>query len=107
MTALDPYEAILAHAERELELAGRGELDELQALSARWSALTSALPERAPAAAQGLLERAALIHERTRIELLRIRDGLTADMGTVTRSRRAARGYGGPAHGARRVNHSA
>jgi hypothetical protein len=92
---LDAYAALLAHAEHELELAGRGEIDALDALGSRWQELTRELPPRPPAAAASLLERALLIHERTRIELIRLREGLLADLATSTRARRAADGYAG------------
>jgi len=89
-----PYAALLAHAERELEHAGRGELDRLQALGEQWDALTRELPPRPPAAATVLLQRAIMIHERTRIELLRLRDSLLGELQTAKRARRAATGYG-------------
>jgi hypothetical protein len=93
--ALAPYRAILEHAELELELAGRGDIDGLSALSARWEALTQGLPDPAPAAARSLLERAGLIHERTHIELIRLREALLADVAKNSRARRAADGYAG------------
>jgi len=88
------YEAIHEHAELELELAGRGELERLEELGARWAQLTDGLPPRPPAEALQLLERAKLIHERTRIELHRVRDRLVADLSTNTHAKRAAEGYG-------------
>jgi hypothetical protein len=91
------YEAIHRHAELELELAGRGEVERLEELGARWAELTEGLPARPPAQAQPLLERAKLIHERTRIELYRVRDRLVADLSTNTHAKRAAEGYGGRA----------
>ena len=93
--AIEPYRAVLAHAELELELAGRGELDALSALASRWEELTSTLPERPPAAAASLLQRATLIHERTRIELLRLREDVLRDLATTSRARRTAGGYAG------------
>jgi hypothetical protein len=92
---LAPYEAILEHAELELELAGRGDVDGLRALGARWEALVAAAPAMPPPAAASLLERATLIHERTHIELIRLREALLADLQTSSRARRAARGYAG------------
>jgi len=89
------YEAILRHAELELELAGRGEIDRLAALGARWNELIAGLPAQPPAAAAQLLQRASLIHERTRIELIRLREALMSDLATTTRARRAADGYAG------------
>jgi hypothetical protein len=91
--ALGPYEALLAHAERELELAGNGDIHQLGTMAARWEQLTAALPPRPPAAAAGLLERAALMHERTRVELLRVREAVLAELESVRRARRAAEGY--------------
>jgi hypothetical protein len=89
------YEAIHRHAELELELAGRGEIERLEKLGAQWAELTEGLPARPPAQALPLLERAKLIHERTRIELYRVRDRLVADLSTNTHAKRAAEGYGG------------
>jgi hypothetical protein len=90
---LAPYEAILAHAELELELAGRGEVEGLLALAEEWEQLVAHTPPSPPAAAAALLERATLIHERTRIELLRLRDALLRDLDTTRRARRTADGY--------------
>ena len=91
---LTRYEAIHAHAELELELAGRGDVDGLLALGESWDDLVAGLPTPPPTAAASLLERAHLIHERTRIELLRLRDALVAELTTATRARRTAHGYG-------------
>jgi len=93
--SLAPYEAIHKHAELELELAGRGEVERLEELGARWAELTEDLPSRAPAQALPLLERAKLIHERTRIELYRVRDRLVAELSANAHAKRAADGYGG------------
>jgi hypothetical protein len=93
--SLARYEAIHEHAELELELAGRGELDRLLELGQRWEELTAGLPSRPPAAAGPLIQRAQLIHERTRIELIRLREALLVDVATSTRAKRAADGYAG------------
>jgi hypothetical protein len=92
--ALRPYEAIHEHAELELELAGRGELERLAELGERWEDLTRDLPARPPAAAASLLRRAHLLHERTRVELMRLREALLVDISTSARARRASEGYG-------------
>jgi hypothetical protein len=89
------YRAIHAHAELELELAGRGDIDGLTALGARWHELIAGLPAQPPLAAAELLQQARLIHERTRIELARARESLLAELGSHTRARRAADGYAG------------
>jgi hypothetical protein len=93
--ALRPYEAIHEHAELELELVGRGEIERLGALGERWEQLTRDLPARPPMAAASLLRQAQLIHERTRIELIRLRESLLAEIGASARARRAADGYAG------------
>jgi hypothetical protein len=90
---LRPYEAIHEHAELELELAGHGEIDRMAALGARWDELTRELPPRPPAAAIPLLRQAQLLHERTRIELIRVRESLLSDISNASRARRAADGY--------------
>ncbi|HXN39190.1 MAG TPA: hypothetical protein VN892_14210 [Solirubrobacteraceae bacterium] len=105
--ALAPYEAIVEHAELELELAGAGDLDGLTALGARWEQLESELPAHPPAAAGPLLERARLVHERTRIELLRLNEALLADLGTTSRARRTADGYAGQLLRRPRLNRTA
>ncbi len=92
---LAPYDAIAAHAELELELAGNGRLTELAALAGRWDELIAGLPERPPAEAVPVLARARLIHDRTRIELLRLRDGLLGDLAGAARAKRTADGYAG------------
>jgi hypothetical protein len=105
--SLARYEAIHAHAELELELAGRGEIEGLTALGARWEELIAGLPATPPAAAGELLQRAQLIHERTRIELIRLRAALMGDLATTTRSRRAADGYASQLRRAPRLSRSA
>jgi hypothetical protein len=105
--ALRPYEAIRAHAELELELAGRGELAQLSELGARWDELIAGLPARPPIVAAELLQRAHLIHERTRIELSRLRDMLLTEITTATRSRRTANAYAGQLRRRPRLDRSA
>lgn len=105
--ALADYEALVTHAELELELAGRGEVEGLAALDGRWDELVADLPARAPAAAGPILERARLLHERTRIELIRLRDSLLVDAGLTVQARRTAAGYGGELVTSPRVDRSA
>ncbi len=93
--SLRPYEAIHEHAELELELVGRGEIEPLGALGERWEQMTRDLPAHPPPAAAPLLRAARLIHERTRIELIRLRESLLAEIGASARARRAADGYAG------------
>ncbi len=101
------YEAIHEHAELELEMAGRGDLERLIALGERWVQLTQDLPPRPPAAAAQLLRAARMIHERTRVELIRMREALLADISTSTRARRTAEGYAGQLAHRPRLDHSA
>ena len=105
--ALAPYEAIHAHAELELEFAGRGDVDGLAALGESWKQLIDGLPPTPPPATRTLLERAQLIHERTRIELIRLREALLAELATATRARRTVDGYAGQAPRAPRLDRSA
>jgi hypothetical protein len=103
---IERYEALLAHAEHELELAGAGELSELAALGGRWAELIEGLPAAPPPAARPLLERARLIHERTGIELLRVREALLAELDASRRGRRAADSYAGQLRRRPRLDHS-
>jgi hypothetical protein len=105
--SLGPYEALNEHAELELELAGRGELERLTALRVRWEELIRELPSRPPVAVAPLLERAQLIHRRTRIELLRLREALLEEIARTAQARRAADGYAGQLHRRTRLDRSA
>lgn len=105
--SLRRYEQLREHAELELELAGRGDLDGLVALGERWQDLVAGLPADAPAAAGELLQRARLIHERTRVELIRVREALLSELGTASRTRRAADGYAGQLRRRPRLDRSA
>jgi hypothetical protein len=83
----------MAHAELELELAGRGELEQLIELGELWEDLVAGLPEEPPIEAASLLVRAKLMHERTRIELIRLRESLLAEVSVTGKAQRAADGY--------------
>ena len=104
---LAAYGELLAHAELELELAGRGEIDALEGLAARWQELLERLPARPPEEAAPVIARARLVHERTRVELLRIRERLLADALVAGRARRTAESYGGELQARARVDRSA
>ncbi len=105
--SLRRYEAIHEHAELELELAGRAELERLAELRTRWEQLIDGLPAQPPAGAADLLERAQLIHERTSVELTRLRDALLSELETTTRARRTADGYAGQLRRGPRLDRSA
>jgi hypothetical protein len=105
--SLRPYEALGEHAELELELAGRGQIERLAALATRWEGLVGELPARPPAAVAPLLERAQLIHQRTRIELLRLREALLEEIVRTSQARRTADGYAGQLRPRARLDRSA
>jgi hypothetical protein len=88
-----PYEQLAESYEHELELLGSGRLEELAEVSAARAALIASLPETPPAGARPGLERAALVHERVMIEIVRCRDAVLVELAQVDRGRRTARGY--------------
>jgi hypothetical protein len=104
---LSRYQAIYEHAQLELELAGRGEIESLVALGTHWEELIAGLPARPPVAAAELLQRAQLIHERTHIELVRLRESLLSGLSAATRARRASDGYAGQLRRRPRLDRSA
>jgi hypothetical protein len=107
-SSLDPYAAILELAERELQLARDGRIEDLRSLAPQWDALTAGLPERPPASARTPLERAAALHERTSATLQCMREALLCDLRTTARASRTAHGYAGQApRRVHRVDHSA
>jgi hypothetical protein len=108
LLALDPYAAILELAERELELARDGRIEDLRSLAPAWDALTAELPAVPPPAARGPLERAAALHARTNATLLSLREAMLCDLRTTARASRAAHGYARQTHRRiRRVDQSA
>jgi hypothetical protein len=104
---LRPYEQLCELAERELELAGRGDLEGLAALGARAEQLQAQLPAMPPPAAAALLQRTQLIQARTRIELQRIRELVLAELAVTRRARRTADGYAGSLRRGPRLDRSA
>jgi hypothetical protein len=106
--SLDPYTAILELAERELQLARDGRIEDLRTLAPQWDVLTAGLPEQPPASARTPLERAAALHERTSATLQCMREALLCDLRTTARASRTAHGYAGQApRRVHRVDHSA
>ncbi|HME03744.1 MAG TPA: hypothetical protein VKG38_12035 [Solirubrobacteraceae bacterium] len=93
MSGVDPFLAIAELAERELELAADGRLEDLSALAPVWDELASALPPRPPADARGPLERAAELQDRARAALMGRRDEMLREMRATARASRAADGY--------------
>jgi hypothetical protein len=101
------YTDLLGHAELELELAGRGDVAGVLALGGHWDELVAGLPGTPPPEARELLERALLMHERTRIELIRLREALLSELDTTRRARRTAEGYAGAMASRPRLDRSA
>ena len=77
----EPYQALVALAEREHDLAVSGRFGELEALVAERRALVERLPAQAPGSARPALERAAGLQMATsaalRAALARTRDELS------------------------------
>ena len=96
---MDPWQDLLARAERELALAREGRWEELAAAGAERTRLAAALP--APAApVRPLLERLALVQEQLTALLTAARAQTARELGTLRRGRGAVRGYAPVAGGA-------
>jgi len=91
--SLEPYEALAALIERELQLVSERSFDELQTLKAVRAQLQSSLPATPPEAARATLERCRQLQKRVEIELLRVRELLLLELGRVRHAQRAADGY--------------
>jgi hypothetical protein len=102
-----PYETLVAMIERELELAGAGRFEELERVNAERTTLMATLPDVPPACARPALERAALMHKRFAIDLLRGRESMLVAVSELERARRAARGYTPAGHRRPRFSASA
>jgi hypothetical protein len=101
-----PYEALAAMIERELELLGESRLEELAQLRLARTDLVGTMPSTPPAAAREVLERCALLQQRVRIEILRVRQEVLLELAQLERVRRTAEGYA-PRRRAPRVSASA
>src|ERR1039458_7361238 len=75
-----PYEALAALIERELELLGESRLEELAQLKLARTELLQSMPAMPPAAAGEMLERCALLQQRVRIEILRVREAVLLEL---------------------------
>jgi hypothetical protein len=105
---LAPYEALVALAEEERELALNGRWDELDGVLERRAAVIAALPQRDPAAARPLLERALAAHAQAHVALQVARADLLAELGDTGRTRTMVAGYratGGAQAGALRADY--
>jgi hypothetical protein len=91
-----PYEALTELIEHELELAGAGRFEELAEATIARIQLAGTLPHTPPASAREPLERADILQQRLKIEVLRGREAVLAALADVERAKRAARGYAPP-----------
>ena len=91
--SVEPYEALAALIERELQLVSERSFDELQALKQVRAELQNSLMGTPPEAARATLERCRQLQKRVEIELLRVREVLLLDLGRVRQAQRAATGY--------------
>jgi hypothetical protein len=91
--SIQPYEALAALIERELQLVSERSFDELQALTQVRAELQSLLPASPPESARATLERCRQLTKRVEIELLRVREALLLELGRVHQAQRAADGY--------------
>jgi hypothetical protein len=90
---LAPYEALVALAEEERELALDGRWGELDGVLERRAAVLAALPHHDPVAARPLLERALAAHAQAHVALQVARADLLAELGDTGRTRTAVAGY--------------
>jgi hypothetical protein len=88
-----PYEALAVLIERELELVGQRDFQQLQVITQARSLLTARMPERPPAEARPVLERCRQLNKRVEVELLRVREALLIELAQVRQAQRAASGY--------------
>lgn len=91
--SLEPYEALAALIERELQLVSERSFDELQTLKEVRAELQASLPATPPEAARATLERCRQLQKRVEIELLRVRELLLLELGRVRQAQRAANAY--------------
>ncbi len=104
---LEHYGELLRLAERQAELADRGELEALESLAGRFDELARVLPEKAPAGAAALLSRAAVLSQRTQTQLAGLQQALMQDVAVAAKASRAAHGYAASSRYARRIDHCA
>jgi hypothetical protein len=105
--ATDPYEALASLVERELALVADRDFDGLAELKVQRTALEATLPATPPPSARGALERCQALQARVRVELLRVREAILAELGHVRHGQRAASGYAPARNRVLRVDASA
>jgi hypothetical protein len=91
--AAEPYEALAALSEHELELVAVRDFDAIGELKRAREALVATLPAVPPPSAGAALTRCWQLNQRVRIELLRVREAIILELDTVRRGQRAANGY--------------
>jgi hypothetical protein len=89
----EPYQALVALAELERELALGGRFAELEALAAERRALVAGLPARAPASARPALERAAAVQMATTAALRAALQRTRAELNGSQARHEAVRAY--------------
>ena len=94
--SVQPYEALAALIERELQLVSERSFDELQVLKEVRAELQRSLPPTPPESARATLERCRQLTKRVEIELLRVREALLLELGRVRQAQRTADGYAPP-----------
>ena len=91
-----PFHTLIKMIERELELAGRGALDELDEAVEQTGAFMATLHTPAPASAEHLVLRADALRGRVTIEAKRLRENIELSRASLRKARKIARRYGGP-----------
>lgn len=100
------YEELATLAERELEAATAGRLEELEQLQRRRAELVATLPTYPPPDARPALERAARLQRETTVALATSLRAVVEQLGHVGTGRRAAGSYA-PSVPGRTVDQSA
>jgi hypothetical protein len=92
---MDPWEDLLARAQRERTLAAEGRWEELAEAAAERVRLAMALPAPSPEA-RPLLERIAAVQDELTAALIAARAETASELSSVRRGRGAVRGYAPP-----------
>ena len=93
MSALAPYERLVALAEREASLVGSEAWEDLAALASERQAVLATLPQTPPREAGPMLERLAGCQALVTAALATARASTATELRTLGRGRGAVRGY--------------
>jgi hypothetical protein len=96
---LAPFHTLVKLIERELELAGRGEVAELDAAVRHTGAYMLELPVPPPDSARALIERARALRARVSIETQRLQESIAAARASKRRRKKVERSYARPVRG--------